>query len=106
MGEDLENLVLLLNDIMDIYKVAIFVFLGIIGILTIILISLYRNKKGLFGPKKENNYFNNNIIDVDQETPKTKEELAEEAYKDYHNGKITESELNNRLRRIWWSEDD
>jgi hypothetical protein len=37
---------------------------------------------------------------------KTKEELIEELYNDYNNGKITENELNNRLRRIWWSEDD
>ena len=30
----------------------------------------------------------------------------QEAYDDYNNGKITENELNNRLRRIWWNEDD
>lgn len=107
----MKNLNFFVNDIMDIYKIAIFVFIGIIGILTIILICLYRNKKGLFGNKQDNNINNiykEDIIEIEEfETePKTKEELAEEAYKEHEEGKITEAELNNRLRRIWWSEDD
>ena len=37
---------------------------------------------------------------------KTKGEQMLEAYDDFKQGKITEAELNNRLRAIWWSDDD
>lgn len=89
-------------DIIDIFVIGIYVFAGIIVILSAILIFLYRNKKGLFDNKEKTNV---NIIDIEPEE-KTKEELIDELYNDYNNGKITENELNNRLRRIWWSEDD
>ena len=95
-------------DIIDIFIIGVFLFLGVIGVLTIFLLYLYRNQKGIFKEPIEISQINNNIIEieVEQEEPKTKEELMQEAYDDYHNGKITENELNNRLRRIWWSEDD
>ncbi len=89
-------------DIIDIFVIGIYVFTGIIVILSAILIFMYRNKKGLFASKEE---INDNIIDVEP-VEKTKEELIDELYRDYNNGKITENELNNRLRRIWWNEDD
>lgn len=89
-------------DIIDIFVIGIYVFTGIIVILSAILIFLYRNKKGLFDNKEETSV---NIIGIEPEE-KTKEELIDELYNEYNNGKITENELNNRLRRIWWSEDD
>ena len=89
-------------DIIDIFEIGIYVFAGIIVILSVMLIVFYNNKKGLFAEKKEKD---NCIIDIEPKE-KTKEELIEELYNDYNNGKITENELNNRLRRIWWSEDD
>ena len=89
-------------DIIDIFGIGIYVFAGIIVILSVMLIFFYNNKKGLFAEKKEKD---NCIIDIEPKE-KTKEELIEELYNDYNNGKITENELNNRLRRIWWSEDD
>lgn len=98
------------TDMFDIFKIGIFIFLGIIGILTVILLSLYRNKKGLFEINNQNitNYSFDNIIEIEPEIeePKTKEELMQEAYDAFNKGQINESELNNRLRRIWWSEDD
>ena len=45
-------------------------------------------------------------INTEEIEEKTEEELMQEAYSDYHNGKITEQELNNRLRNIWWSNKD
>ena len=55
---------------------------------------------------------NENYIEVEYDyqteeiEEKSEEELMKEAYEDYHNGKITEQELNNRLRNIWWSNKD
>ena len=98
-------------DIIDIFIIGVFIFVGIIGVLSVLLLSLYRNKKGLFGNvqnQNTNNIYEEEIIEIEPiiEEKKTKEELMEEAYNDYNSGKITEQELNNRLRRIWWSEDD
>ncbi len=98
-------------DIIDIFVIGVFIFVGIIGVLSSLLLSLYKNKKGLFGNfERQNidNIYEEEIIEIEPlaEEKKTKEELMQEAYDEYNSGKINEQELNNRLRRIWWSEDD
>ena len=84
-------------------------FVVLTGILSFILITLYRKKIGKFSQEKQ---INENYIEVDYDyqteeiEEKSEEELMKEAYEDYHNGKITDQELNNRLRNIWWSNKD
>lgn len=94
-------------DIFDIYLILTLIFIGIIAVFTIILSKIYQNKK-------MNLNFNNQpvttVIDIPNDDfeieRKTKEEQMLEAYDDFKQGKITEAELNNRLRAIWWSDDD
>lgn len=101
-------------DIIDVFSIGVVLFVALIGLFTIILFYLYRNKLGLFNKQNYQNeevIHNQNVYTIDEtnytvEKEKTKEELMQEAYDDYNNGKITENELNNRLRRIWWNEDD
>lgn len=104
-------------DIFDIFLFMMYGFIGLIGIFTLVLLTLYRKKIGKFGQTKpvqpQNDYGDNDYIDVEynyqpveEEPEKTEEELMKEAYEDYNNGKITEQELNNRLRNIWWSNKD
>ena len=97
---------------LDIFDIFLFMFYGFVlltGILSLILITLYRKKIGKFSQEKQ---INENYIEVDYDyqteeiEEKSEEELMKEAYEDYHNGKITEQELNNRLRNIWWSNKD
>ena len=97
---------------LDIFDIFLFMFYGFVlltGVLSLILITLYRKKIGKFGQEKQ---INENYIEVDYDyqteeiEEKSEEELMKEAYEDYHNGKITEQELNNRLRNIWWSNKD
>lgn len=95
-------------DIFDIFLFLFYGFVIITGILTFILLTLYRKKVGKFNPKTP---IVENYIDVEYDLnaeleEKTDEELMKEAYDDYHNGKISEQELNNRLRNIWWSNKD
>lgn len=102
-------------DIFDIYALLSFVFIGIIALFTIILVMLYRKKEAKFKQNyhqdREFNFEKNDIIEIsnnyfEEEKAKTKDEQMEEAYEEFKKGKITEEELNNRLRRIWWSEED
>ena len=84
-------------------------FILLVGILSFILLMLYRNRVGKFNQETQivENYIE---ADYDYQTEeiedKSEEELMKEAYEDYHKGKITEQELNNRLRNIWWSNKD
>ena len=96
----------------DIFDIFLFMFYGFVllsGLLSFILLMLYRKKIGKF---KQEAPINDNYIEADYEynteeiEEKSEEELMKEAYEDYHNGKITEQELNNRLRNIWWSNKD
>ena len=96
-------------DVFDIFSFMFYGFVLLTGILSLILITLYRKKIGKFSQEKQ---INENYIEVDYDyqteeiEEKSEEELMKEAYEDYHNGKITEQELNNRLRNIWWSNKD
>ena len=95
-------------DIFDIFLHMFYGFILLVGILSFILLTLYRKKVGKFSPKTP---IVENYIDVEYDLnaeleEKTDEELMKEAYDDYHNGKISEQELNNRLRNIWWSNKD
>ncbi len=94
-------------NIRDIFVILVFVTIGIITIFAVSLTILYRNKKGRFSQDYVTTDNYSEIIDIDIDTPeKTKEELMEEAYEDYRNGKISENELNARLRNIWWTDND
>lgn len=107
-------------DIFDIFTISAIVFVGLIALLTVVIVIMYRKRIGRFNETYQkdnswqlNNYNNGTIIDVqeqdyylEEEPEKSKEEQMREAYDEFKNGKITEVELNNRLRRIWWSEDD
>ncbi|MBQ8292983.1 MAG: hypothetical protein IJX78_04140 [Bacilli bacterium] len=105
-------------DIIDIFISLSFGFIGIIALFTVVLTMLYRRKMGRFNTNypKDTSWENyeyhpeEEVIDVYEENyqvvEKTKEEQMKEAYDDYNSGKITESELNNRLRSIWWSNED
>ena len=96
----------------DIFDIFLFMFYGFVllsGLLSFVLLMLYRKKIGKF---KQEAPITDNYIEADYEynteeiEEKSEEELMQEAYADYHNGKITEQELNNRLRNIWWSNKD
>lgn len=102
-------------DIFDIYAILSLGFIGIIALFTIILAMFYRKKIGRFNQNynqdKGLNLEKNSIIEISNnnfevEKEKTKEDQMEEAYDEFKKGKITEEELNNRLRRIWWSKED
>ena len=96
-------------DIFDIFLYMFYGFIILVGILSFILLMLYRNRVGKFNQETQivENYIE---ADYDYQTEeiedKSEEELMKEAYEDYHKGKITEQELNNRLRNIWWSNKD
>ena len=96
-------------DIFDIFLYMFNGFILLVGILSFILLMLYRNRVGKFNQETQivENYIE---ADYDYQTEeiedKSEEELMKEAYEDYHKGKITEQELNNRLRNIWWSNKD
>lgn len=102
-------------DIFDIYALLSLGFIGIIALFTIILTMFYRKKIGRFNQNhnqdNELRFGETSIIDIvnnnfEEEKEKTKEEQMEEAYYEFKQGKITEGELNNRLRRIWWDKED
>lgn len=94
-------------DILDIYSILVLFFIGLIALFTIILNAIYRKKRISYNQKYQTT---NNVIDLSNDEfeikEKTKEEQMLEAYDDFKKGKITETELNNRLRIIWWSKED
>lgn len=88
-----------------------------IGLIILSLIFLYII---LYVMKKQNSKLNSNnhhknimepdyeIIDNINEIPqqKSKQEIMDDFFKDFREGKITESQLNSALRALWWEEDD
>ena len=99
-------------NIFDIFVSLIYVFIGIIGGLVALLFVIMRRKinQGIKNNTNDNygniDYYVDAEFDFEDEPEKSEEELMKEAYEDYHKGKITEQELNNRLRNIWWSKKD
>ena len=92
-------------NIFDTFVSLIYIFIGLTSFLSLVLFIIYKKKVNKASTVSNDNYYINVDYDLLEEE-KTEEELMKEAYEDYHNGKITEQELNNRLRNIWWSKKD
>ncbi len=79
----------------------------------IAIIVVVKTRKGRFNPNYQNagpNPFEQpkqDVIDVEYEhvPNKTKQELMDELFEQYKKGIISEQELNERLRSLWWTDD-
>lgn len=99
-----------------------FVLLSILFV--IILIVLYKKRLGRFSENYksdplfdfEKDYYDNeeeddeNIIDVESDNVEVqevnKQEVMDRLFEEYRHGDITEDELNERLKKLWWKEND
>ncbi len=95
-------------DITDIFSFLVLIFIGLITLFTVGIVIIYRKKMGRFNKQYINHTVD--IIDVEEDVfyqeEKTQEEQMQDAYEEFKKGLITEEDLNNRLRRIWWEDHD
>ena len=80
----------------------------------VVLIILYRLRAGRFNSnfkEQEENLFKKNIedeeiIDASFEVEQVnKQEIMDRLFEEYRHGDITEEELNEKLKKLWWNND-
>lgn len=101
-------------DLIKTIKIYIYLFIALSVGFIVVLIILYRLRAGRFNSnfkEQEENLFKKNIedeeiIDASFEVEQVnKQEIMDRLFEEYRHGDITEEELNEKLKKLWWNND-
>ena len=107
-------------DAVNTIKMFLFGFIILSILFVVILVILYKNRVGtfnekhklepLFGFEKEYGEEDEDVIDVEEDNYEVqqvnKQEVMDRLFEEYRHGDITEEELNEKLKKLWWQEND
>ena len=102
------------TDLLSRLRLFLFLFLGAAVVLAAVLIIMYKKAVGRFSGKKEEPLYNyeqqpeeqpeeNNEFSVEEEN---KQAIMDRLFEEFRSGDITEEELNEKLKKLWWHNDD
>lgn len=102
------------TDLLSRLRLFLFLFLGAAVILAAVLIIMYKKAMGRFNGKKEEPLYDfeqqpeeqpleDNEFSVEEEN---KDAIMDRLFEEYRRGDLTEDELNEKLKKLWWHNDD
>ncbi len=99
-------------------KIYLTVFTVISCLFIVLIIFLYKTKRGRFNshyqenyddyyqPKQNNEQDSEEVIDTSFEVEQVnKQEIMDKLFLEFRSGDITEEELNEKLKKLWWNND-
>ena len=104
------------TDVIKILRLFIIGFVLVSAAFVLVIVYFYKKRKGRFNEKNKNvidvvgeyyEEYGDPVEDAEKEIEKVdKQSLMDRYFEEYRSGEISEEELNEKLKKLWWQNND